>query len=175
MTAPLDEQYFTWLYSQIGSLKTRDKSRTYWNLARQLFTKEFVWIVPNDDNRVEDGRNLRLEFVTEQGVEGVRPDWFDIGCSMLEMLVGLSRRLSFEAGGEPREWFFQLVENLGLYDLTDNKHIHEREVDRVLERVIWRNYEPDGNGGLFPLKYADRDQREIEIWYQMNSYLLELE
>lgn len=175
MNEPLDELYLRWLYSQIGSVKTRDASKTYWGLAKLLLTKEFVWIIPNDDNRVEDGKDLRLEFLRAEGITEIDPCWMELGCSMLEMMIGLSRRLSFEAGGEPREWFFELIDNLGLYDLTDSRAISKRKVEQVLDQLIWRNYDPDGTGGMFPLRYADRDQRDVEIWYQMQAYLIERE
>lgn len=85
---PLDELYFTWLYSQVGSVKDRNPSRSYWKILRKLFTKEFVWIVPNDDNRAEDGRDLRLEFLEEHDIQDVDPNWMRLGCSMLELLIG---------------------------------------------------------------------------------------
>jgi len=174
MPAPLDEQYFEWLYKQVSSVRLRNPSRTYWRLLRQLYTKEFVWHVANDDNRVEDGRDLRVEFARQSRVR-IDSDWLDLGCSMLEMMLGLSRRLAFEAGGESRDWFWQLIENLGLTTFNDMNYneSYEREVDRVLEDIIWRRYRPDGSGGLFPLRYPDRDQRKVELWYQLNAYILE--
>jgi hypothetical protein len=30
-------------------------------------------------------------------------------------------------------------------------------------------------GGFFPLTHPNDDQRKVEIWYQMNAYLDELE
>lgn len=175
MNEPLDELYLHWLYSQIGSTKTKDPTKTYWGLAKMLLDKEFVWFVLNDDNRVEDGRDLRLEFLHAEGITEVDQHWMDLGCSMLEMMIGLSRRLSFEAGGEPREWFFELIDNMDLYDLTDDRAISKRKVEQVLDQVIWRNYDPDGTGGLFPLRYPSKDQRDVEIWYQMQAYLIERE
>jgi hypothetical protein len=44
-------------------------------------------------------------------------------------------------------------------------------VDEILERVIGRTYRPDGRGGFFPLRYAEKDQREVELWYQLNAYV----
>ena len=174
MSVLLEEEYFTWLYSQIGSTKLRNPSRTHWNLARQLFTKEFLWYVPNDDNRVEDGRDLRYEFLQENNMEEPTPEWLGLGCSMLEMLIGLSRRLSFEADGEPREWFWQLLENLDIAHFNDrefNESVYN-QIDEVLNRVIWRTYESNGVGGLFPLPEADTDQTKVEIWYQLSAYLI---
>lgn len=173
MSELLDDQYLSWLYSKIGSTRTRDRERTYWSLLRILYTKEFVWIIPNDDNRVEDGRDLRHEFMDDMKYDDIDPDWMALGCSFLEMMIALSRRLSFEVGGEPREWFFELLENLGLYDYNDNREFSREEVDEVLDAVIWRTYAYDGTGGLFPLREPGEDQREVEIWYQLNAYVME--
>lgn len=172
---PLDELYFTWLYGQVGSVEIRNPSKTYWKLFKHLFTKEFVWIIPNDDNRAEDGRDLRYEFIDDHPkLNGRVPaDWMDIGCSMLELLIGLSRRLAFEGEGEPRSWFWVLIENLGLENCNDNAVIPDDDIDDILDQVIWRTYNRNGSGGLFPLKRAAADQREIELWYQMSAYLLE--
>ena len=49
------------------------------------------------------------------------------------------------------------------------------DAEEVLDAVIFRNYEYDGRGGLFPLRYPDRDQRDEELWSQLNAYLLEQE
>lgn len=171
---PLDELYFKWLYSQVGSVRT-SRSRTYWKLLRQLYTKEFVWIIPNDDNRAEDGRDLRYEFIEDQQLDDVDSNWLGLGCSMLEMLIGLSRRLAFEAEGRPRDWFWHLIKTLGLDDYTDNTDFPYDKVDDVLNRVIWRTYSRNGNGGLFPLHKTTKDQRDVEIWYQLSAYLLEHE
>lgn len=165
-----------WLYSQVASVKLRNKSRTHWSLIKQLYTKEFVWIIPNDDNRVEDGRDLRHEFLETCGIDDPDSDWVGIGCSMLEMLIALSRWLSFEAEGEPRVWFWHLIETLDLEQYNDRAYdeVAEKQIDEVLDTVIFRNYAPDGSGGLFPLRRPNQDQREVEIWYQLNAYLLEL-
>lgn len=170
----LEELYLEWLYDQVGSVRTRNPSKGYWSLLRQLHRKEFVWILPNDDNRIEDGRDLRLEFMSVYGSR-IDPNWLNVGCSFLEMLIALSRRLAFEAEGEPREWFWQLIDNMELYDCTDRRYSEsvERHVEAVLDRIIYRVYSPNGKGGLFPLRHADRDQRDVEIWYQLCAYLLE--
>jgi hypothetical protein len=173
MTKPLDELYFTWLYSQVGDTKIKNPNRTYWNMLKVLFTKEFVWLIPNDDNRMEDGKDLRYEFVDQSGLFDVDPHWLNIGCSMFELLVALSRRLAFEAEGEPREWFWHLISNLGLRDFKDSRRFSEAEVEHILDRVIWRQYDSDGHGGLFPLKNPHRDQRQVELWYQLGDYVIE--
>jgi hypothetical protein len=171
----LDELYLTWLYSQVGSVTLKNPSRTYWSIFRLLYRKEFVWFVPNDDNRAEDGKDLRYEFIDDKELEDVSLDWMNLGCSVFELLIGLSRRLAFEAGGEPLEWFWEFMENLEFRAYNDKSHIPTEEIEAALDQVIWRTYNPDGAGGLFPLRYPERDQRDIEIWYQMSAYLKERE
>lgn len=172
---PLDELFFTWLYSQVADAEVTDTRRTYWKLFRQLYTKEFVWIIPNDDNRLEDGKELRREFIHEEGLYNVDPHWIELGCSVLELMVGLSRRLSFEAGGKPHYWFWQLVTNLDLEKYNDRRRLDGNRVDDIIDRVIWRTYDRRGHGGFFPLKSRCRNQRNVELWYQLSAYVLELE
>lgn len=173
MTEPLEEQYFRWLYSQVCSVKLKNPSRTYWSLLKLLHTKEYVWIIPNDDNRLEDGRLLRQEFVEEHDIFDVDPQWLDLGCSMLEMLIALSRRLYFEDDLPADEWFWVMMQNIGFKGFTDRHQWSEQDVDDILDDVIWRTYDEDGRGGLFPLRHPQEDQRDVELWYQLCAYLLE--
>lgn len=175
MSGTVDDRYFEWLYGLIGAVRNRNPARSHWSLNRQLYTKEFVWLVPNDDNRVEDGKDLRSEFVDEQGTDGISPAWMGLGCSMFEMLIALSRRASFESDKVPGEWFWIFMQNLKLDTYTDKYYTRAltRGIDDILDRVIYRTYAPDGTGGLFPLLRASKDQRKVEIWYQLAAYLLE--
>lgn len=177
MNGTLDDQYLTWLYRQVGgrSVKVKDPRRTYWRLLRQMYATEFIWFVPNDDNRAEDGRDLRSEFMTDQVIFDVDPGWLGLGCSFLEMLVALAQRLSFEAEGTIGLWFWHLIETLGLTACTDASAYSESEVAERVEAVILRTYEPSGQGGLFPLHGDVPDQRDVEIWYQLSAWLLQME
>lgn len=168
----LDDQYLPWLYGQVAEVKTRRSSKTYWRLFRRLFSTEFAWFVPNDDNRAEDGRELRHEWANESGIQ---PDieWLTLGCSFLELLIGLARRLAFEADGEPADWFWHLIDNVGLTGFNDRAKFTDEEIDDRTSAVIWRTYDRCGNGGLFPLRNSRKDQRKVEIWYQLSEYLLQ--
>ena len=175
MTATLDDRYLEWLYGLVASVRNRNPDRSYWALIRQLYVKEFVWLVANDDNRVEDGRELRLEFLRDQDYNQVDQAWLDLGCSTLEMLIALARRAAFEAGKSPGHWFWEMLDNVGLRDYTDSNltRYSEGEIDEIVNRIIFRTYAVDGSGGLFPLKEPAPDQRKVELWYQLNAYLLE--
>lgn len=162
------EAYVGWLEPQVGVYQ---QSRSYSDLIMLLARKEFVWIVPHDDNRIMDGLDIRREFYDQIGIDY----GLTIPCSVLEVLVGLSRRLSFIADGDPAGWAWQLICNLELHKLSDpigrQKAIRAEE---ILETVIWRTYQPDGLGGFFPLAWPEQDQRKVELWYQMECYADEI-
>jgi hypothetical protein len=167
-----DDLYLSWLYGQVAIVRTRKSSNTYWELLKKFFTTEFVWFVPNDDNRAEDGKALRHEWIYESQTVLEDPEWMSLGCSFLELLIGVSRRLDFETDQDVAYWFWHLVDNLELRDYNDRNFV-EQEVEDRIQAVIWRTYSRDGHGGLFPLKHTTRDQRRVEIWYQLSEYLLQ--
>lgn len=170
---PLDETYFVWLYSQVGSVKNRNRAKTYWELLRLLYQKEFMWSNPMDANRAQDGKDLRYHFRDETGTDLNDNGWLDYGCSMLELLVALSAKLAFEGEGEVQDWFWDLIDNLGLTGCTDANPPDPNIIEEILDKVIRREYAPNGAGGLFPLAHSHEDQRDVEIWYQAQAYLLE--
>lgn len=172
----LDDLYLEWLYKEaIGATKNRNPDRSYWELAKCLYKHKFEWLISNDDNRAEDGKCLRDEFITDCGIEDIEIGWLQMDCSMLEMLIALARRASFESTGTAGDWFWIFMENLGLKQYTDRGFDLDAEaaIDEACERVIYRKYQRNGAGGLFPLRNAQRDQRRIELWYQLATYLLE--
>ena len=165
---PLDDEYLGWLYAQVADAKDRASSLSYRKLFKQLFSTEFIWVIPNDENRAVDGLALRDEWISQVRVN-VDPDWLSLGCSFLEMLIALARRLSYDQGETPDYWFWQhLLANLDLHcGLSDE------EIDERVRRAMTRSYDRNGRGGLFPLQRARKDQRRVEIWYQFHEYLLQ--
>lgn len=167
-----NKQYLTWLYARIGSTQETRKTRTFWSLCHQLYSRNFVWLIANDDNRVEDGRELRYEFLDSVHISSRDPNWLEQGCSVLEMLIGVSERLSFLDDRTALSWFWELLNNLGLNGCTDSNY-DSAYVDDILTTLVFRQYEPNGQGGLFPMHNPRQDQRKVEIWYQLNQYILE--
>lgn len=173
MSDPLAEDYLRWLEPQIRD-KHGNPNRTYWDLLIIMHEKEFVWLIPNDDNRLVDGLDLRVEFayanhIRSDALRNVGP------CSFLEVLIGLSRRIAFAAGGKAPGWAWQLLNNLELHRTADPVSRRKATfVNDVLDTVIWRTYAPDGSGGFFPLNGSDEDQRQIELWYQMSAFIDEI-
>lgn len=172
MTDRLDDQYLEWLYDLVGR---QAKNITHRDLFDQLFHTEFVPMpeVPSDENRSADGIALRNEFVRHD--VAIRPSraWMNEGCSVLEMMIGMARHISFEMDGEIGQWFWHLMDNVGLSRYNDHRW-NKTRVDQIVERLVWRQYSYDGSGGIFPLKEPHEDQRYVELWFQMESYMLEM-
>lgn len=172
---PLDELYFKWLYRQVAPVSLKNPRRTYWNLLHELYTKPYAWFVANDDNRMEDGKDLRAKFLSENDIEEPDEEWMALECSVLEMLVAFSERVAYiDLDEQPASWWFwHFMDNLGLRSYVDAEPDADGRIDEILNRLIWRNYEPNGEGGLFPLANPQDDQRKVELWYQANAYLIE--
>jgi len=174
MREPIEELYFNWLCAKVDSTQVPTPSLTHWNLLHILHSTEFVWIVIGDDNRVEDGLELRQEFVRFFGLE---PDesWMWMGCSVLEMLLALCRRAEFDTEVSERDWFWIFMKNLELERLNDAVSFDVEDVQEVLHHLIWRGYKRNGSGGLFPIKKPRRNQLRLELWYQFCDYLIDQE
>jgi hypothetical protein len=174
MSETINEVYFLWLCDRIN-VNYGKPGPTFNHLLGLLHEKEFVWTVPNDDNRLEDAHDLRVHFAnenrlmhSEELLMGIPP------LSVLEVIVALADRLSFLDGGGPRDWAWRLIENLALDKQKDPLTPRKEEyISDVLDTLIWRTYEPDGLGGFFPLAYPEENQTKVEIWKQMNAYLAE--
>lgn len=149
----------------------------------------FEWSrkLPRDSDRATDGRYLRYRFSSESG-EPVPDSW--IGekwpCSFLEFLVALSYaivdRISYEPGNpdQATELFWELLGNANLDVYDDERMLRENMLayyyaSETMGKIMGRRYDYNGNGGLFPLRKPEMDQREVEIWYQANAYMIEKE
>ena len=171
----LAEAYFSWLVEQVRE-EERHPTKTYWDVLRLMHEKEFVWQVANDDNRIADGLELRYEFFENirRRMRGTKEEVFG-PCSCLEVMIALSRRMEFNAGESAEGWAWQLLCNLELHKMSDPiSRRKAAKADEILDVLIWRNYQPDGVGGFFPLAWPRDDQRKVEIWYQMHAYILEI-
>lgn len=176
----LDDLYFEWLYEQVADLDTTDPRHTHWQLMRRLYCTEFKPYVANDDNRAQDGLELRDLFSFEEG-EFFDPHWDTLPCSIFEMLIALARRMEFEGGRSVEHWFWVFMNNMtntnsGWSDQVWNMNPRyaNLRIDTMTNTLNERLYSENGEGGgLFPLKDPPEDQRGVELWYQMAAYLRE--
>jgi hypothetical protein len=134
-----------------------------------------------DENRWEDGMRYRADF-TSDDYELDQIDQELGGCTVLELILSLAEKMAYETAESRYEagvgkWFEELISNLGLDIYTNQELIRNEnaffEVTKILEQFVFRKYSYNGEGGLFPLRYSDRDQREVELAIQMNQYIAE--
>lgn len=175
MDQRLENMYFTWLAAKVIRVKNPTPSLTYDTLLKTLHNTEFVWYLSGDDNRAEDGRELRRDFL----IAAALPDdleWRnEYPCSVFEMLIAFSVKAEFNTQIPAVDWFWKMLENLNLRHLNDASGISPYDIQEVLEHFMFRQYPPNGDGGLFPLAWPEEDQRQVEIWYQFCAYLMEQE
>lgn len=174
MHEPIEDRYFKWLCSQVRDPSARLPALRFNNLLSALHNIEFVFLVSGDDNRVEAGRDLRIEFLRSH-VLPVDGALTSPGCSVLEMLIAFARVAEFETDESAKSWFWVMLTNLGIANLNDSAPINEKALNDVIHQFVFRTYNRRGHGGLFPLTHTKNDQREVEIWYQFNEYLFELD
>ena len=174
----IENEYFNWLFD-LACGKRYSKQISYKKLITRLYNIPFRYSIPMDQNRAEDGIDLRYRFAITQGygsaVDNVLSA-LDGPCSVLEMMIALSIRCEENIMDDPNvgnrtgQWFWGMVTNLGLGSMVDDK-FDDDYVDDVVERFLDREYERDGTGGLFTIRHCDRDLRRVEIWHQLCWYL----
>jgi hypothetical protein len=167
---PLEDAYFRWLCAQVLE---DPRGADYYDLLRILQSTEFFATVPGDFNRVEEGLEVRKDFLRASQAP-YYGEWDHIGCSVLELMIGFARRAEWTCL-DTRTWFWKMMENLNLDGL---RRIIPEDVPHVqakLETLIWRTYRDDGDGGMFPVRRSPYDQRRVEIWYQFLEYVSENE
>ena len=169
--------YFEWLFGKAcGQRFAADVS--FRKLIAHLHNTDFRWLIPNDETRAREGKNLRHRFALSQ-----MPDWdeyliLDIlegPCSVLEMMLALAIYAEEHIMDNPQlgdrtgQWFWNMVVNLGLGGQRDDLY-DRRYVEDSLQRFLDRAYDRDGKGGLFTIRNCRRDLRKVEIFHQLCWY-----
>lgn len=166
------DDYFDWLYFKVmpGQLTSKNSFR---KLLSMLHTMPFRYDIEYDENRAADGVNLRWYYVTDGGYDEIL-QW-NSKCTIFEMIIALAMNMESMVG-EPGDdysvahWFWMMLDNLDLGDMTDDRYEKAYIYGRV-SIFLDRTYEPDGYGNIIYIPNCNRDLREVEIWYQMCWYL----
>lgn len=174
----INNLYFQWLYDWVcGDRFHQDIS--YKKLLMHLHSTEFTYIIQKDQNRAEDGINMRYRFAKTAGLNepvSFIMDCLDGPCSVFEMMLALANRCEEDYMDDPAfgdrtvQWFWGMIANLNLGSMIDTRY-DKRYVDEVLYNFLHRKYEQDGRGGLFRIRGCREDMRKVEIWHQMCYYL----
>lgn len=179
----IETSYFQWL-CEIVHADSMEKS--YYVLCGELFKYPFWVKVQRDINRSNDGLELRKEYWEDITIEEIpqgKQVKTESDCSMLELFIGIAKHMNDElmtedSGDKTHEYFWEMMRNLGLDEFDDEKFGEETgactvQVRDILGNFNERRYKRDGSGGMFPLKCPEKDQRKVEIWYQMQAYINE--
>lgn len=172
----IEDRYIDWLRQQ-----AMGQDRSYDLLLDFLYSKPYVYTLRMDENRAEDGIELRYIFGSENDIEYEDIlSGLDSGrdCSMLEMMVALARRcenqimVDMEEGAQPERWFRVMLTNLGLISQT-NENFDEGKADYITDRFLAHQYSYHGDGSLFSVCNPRHDMRYTDLWYQAMWYLTE--
>ena len=138
----------------------------YYAVLMHLHCTEFKPTLVFDRNRVIDALDYRAKFIDDR----------DTPVGIFELMVSLANRIETETMGGTSEhnrtadWFWCMMASLGLLSMTDDVY-DPRAVDEVIDRFIYREYSPNGDGGLFITTDRTVDLRNEEIWYQAALFL----
>lgn len=174
MTSNIRDVYFSWLCDIV-----RPMSGSYNLLLGYLDRVNFNYRIPPDQNREEDGINLRYRFGQEYGYDDVTVCNFldNRPCSMLEMMAALCIRCEnimedLDVGVQYFRWFCVMLNSSRLVELTDDR-FDVVIANSIIENLEARTYSSNGVGGLFTTNQPNVDMRTLEIWDQMCVYLNE--
>lgn len=180
MRNQIESEYNEWLLELSENLCADGTSHQ--KLFEYLYSREFYSNVGRDENRVEDGKDLRLRFSEDSMRYNYRDIYkylYNYPCSVLEMMIALAYRCEdimsdFEKGDRTGTWFSEMLHSLHLDEMDDNNY-DEQYVEQVVDNLINHKYKRNGDGGLFTINNPRKNMQKVEIWYQMCWYLDELE
>ncbi|HEY2455623.1 MAG TPA: hypothetical protein VGI71_24010 [Scandinavium sp.] len=184
MSAPaymegIGTEYFEWLHAQVFPNAQKGSPDSYTYVMEKMHQLIFKVLVPHDENRIADGDELRKSFqISRGGLEPLETSallYPDI--SVLEVLIALADRGGFMIDRPMQEMFGLFLQNLRLSIWTDGACVfnikRSGKVIKILNRFNDRAYTAHGTGGLFPLRDPSKDQRQVELWYQMGEWMTE--
>ena len=188
----LVDDYVYYLYRIV-----KNGGENHRKLCMELFRNRFFITrsAPKRDvDREKDGLELRKEWLYEiHNLDNIIRDEYPgddfdsetgpIPCTMLEMIIGISKRMSeqlMDEDGEDKtaQYFWEIIGNLGLDCWDDDNFGWEtglapKNIEKKCEILCKRQYNPDGTGGgMFPMpELLGINQKKMEIWYQMQEYI----
>ena len=167
--------YFRWLYEYI-----RRDDVSYTSLMTVLFETQFTYTITMDANREGDIIQLKEQYLSEHpdGRYSV-PEY----CSVFELLINLAKTMEYQSlidheVGDIRPYFYQLIDNIGILDFTDefmdSYYGASIVVRSKIKDVLEHNYNPySGDGSLFPVQNYGPDRTKMQLWDQLASYIVQ--
>ncbi len=79
-----------------------------------------------------------------------------------------------EIGDRTWIWFDEMLNSLGFINQTNYNFDYNLILSNI-NAFNRRQYESNGRGGLFTIDDPTVDVRDLEIWYQMNLYIKQVD
>lgn len=115
---------------------------------------DFVWYIPEDEDKAIQALRMRDEYCYETGMPSPR----QAPPSFLEVFVSITDTLTAMLYRDRESFTKSILLNVGARSFSDDgrlpSEIHE-EALIIAERVMYRTYSRNGTGGLFRIPGVD--------------------
>lgn len=149
--------YTSWLIER-GCLENYSELASVWDEL------DFMWYIPEDEDRAIQALRMRDEYCYETGMPSPR----QAPASFLEVFVSITDILTAMLYQDRESFTKSILLNLGARSYFDDgrppSEIHEEALN-IAERVTYRTYSRNGTGGLF--RIPGMDTLEMPLTTQM--------
>lgn len=139
--------YTSWLI-QRGCLENYTELASVWDEL------DFVWYIPEDEDKAIQALRMRDEYCYETGAPTPR----HAPASFLEVFVSVTDTLTAMLYQDRESFTKSILLNMGARSYSDDgrlpSEIHEESLI-IAERVMYRTYSRNGTGGLFRIPGVD--------------------
>lgn len=139
--------YTPWLI-QRGCLENYTELASVWDEL------DFVWYIPDDEDKAVQALRMRDEYCYETS----RPSPRQAPASFLEVFVSITDSLTAMLYQDREVFTKSILLNMGARSYSDGgrlpSEIHEGALE-IAERVMYRTYGRNGSGGLFRIPGAN--------------------
>ncbi len=139
--------YTRWLI-QRGCLENYSELASVWDEL------DFVWYIPEDEDKAVQALRMRDEYCYEMSMPSPR----QAPASFLEVFVSITDSLTAMLYQDREKFTKSILLNMGAYSYSDDgrlpSEIHEGALE-IAERVMYRTYGRNGSGGLFRIPGAN--------------------
>lgn len=164
--------YRLWLNNKVSS----DVSSAYIQLLAVLWRTEFFAEYADDENRAEDAKSLRDEFVASiDNVENT--EYLKLKSTpvrLLEVMISLANRINdiISFDNDAARYFWEMVVSMEL-NKFDDSNFNASLVQRKIDILFSHKYRRNGKGSLFYIKGVDPSYNApgLDIWTQAMAWI----
>lgn len=139
--------YVSWLIKR-GHLENYSVLASVWDEL------DFMWYIPEDEDKAIQALRMRDEYCYETGLPSPR----QAPASFLEVFVSITDTLTAMLYQDRESFTKSILLNMGARSYSDDGRLHSEireEALDIAERVMYRTYSRNGTGGLFRIPGVD--------------------